>query len=224
MTTFGILWHLEETENDKEIDFFDQYSQNPIYAIILIIFILSFLGISVYIRKLFHILRIKHKIAIILCCVNDKSHQQCEPAFGILFFSFVQSVGYIVSCVTFLMFGVIYVFLLSVVLVLASYFTYGANTTIKATLNLFDTSREQDKEKFTKHRKTLDRILLSSWALIVLLVIQIVSLVIFMISPQLFHPAMQITEILFHLLYLIFVLRFYNDYVKAKITDKMKQG
>ena len=117
-----------------------------------------------------------------------------------------------------------YILLLFAVLALAGYFTHAANKTIKSTLTLFKTGNDEDSKELTKHKRTLYRILMSFFALVVLLSVQTVSLLVFMIDSQSFHPSMQMIEIFFHLLYLIFVLKFYKNYVKAKIDDKITQS
>ena len=343
MTTFGILWHLQQSENDNENDLLNQYSQHWGYGIILSLFTLSFLCVSCYILKLFYILRIKYQIPITICYYKNKQNQPCEAAFAILFFSLTQSIGQTISCFVFLIYAVIfpltddnfdnfsdsniiydffrefltfglflpmissfyiytcviyglaivsnslvpkiesirrktfkiaigsnifitiflfafalclifdiakfadlgsnsnsnsgtpapvlffcgelfYIFLQFVVLCFASYFTYGAHKTIKSTLSLFDESNKDEAKQLIKSKKTLNRILFSSFVLVLLLSCQILSLLIFVINPKLFHVSMQMFEIFLNLLYLIFVLKFYNKYFQAKISDKLKQS
>ena len=355
MTTFGILWHLQDSEKDSENDFFDQYSQHWSYGIILSMFIVSFLAVSIYIAKLFYILKIKYKIAITLCRYkNKKNNQACEPAFAILLFCLIQSIGQSVSCFLFLLFAVVlpnisennvnnfsdsdviydffrefvtfglflpmvssfyiyscviyslsvisnsltprvesirkktfhvaivsnifitifllifamclvfdidvvdftnginnnnqsdnglgdsnstiaesyfffisamfYIMLLFISLILASYFTYAARKTIKATLHLFKTANGENIKDLSAYDKALKRILMSFVALVLLLSVQTGLLLIFMIDLRLFDPSMQMIEIFFHLLYLIFVLKFYKNYVQAKMDDKIQQS
>ena len=75
-----------------------------------------------------------------------------------------------------------------------------------------------------KRKKTLNRILVSSGVLILLLTFHVFSMLIFITYPQSFDSVMHMIEILLHLLYLIFVLTFYNGYFKGKIANKIKQS
>ena len=138
---------------------------------------------------------------------------------------FIPSVSLIESKL-FLVRELLYLVLLSITLILASYFTYGARKVLIDTMKFFkksdlDGGMQKNENDFIKRKKALYKILLSSFVLRIMLFVQIISLVIWVIKPYLFHPAMQMVEILFHWVYLMFVLCFYNSYFEAKIKDKI---
>ena len=353
MTTFAILYYLDEQEKNDN-DFFDQYSKNGYYGYILVLLIFGFIGVAVYVLRLFHILRFKYGIPITCLWItigsikkhkrrnmnnpynNDK--KSCEVAPVILFLTLIQSVCQFGSCLIFLLYAVvlpnidsdndnytdseeilkfftefltfglflplivsfyiytciiyalgvvsaalgsriekmrrrifkftmigvicitlvlltiaacfiaditimtlgsywfvlfesIYLVLLCVTLILVNYFTYTAFRTVKTTLNMLKEAAERrygncngDEESLSKRKKTMYKILISTMVLSFVLLVQIISMIVFMIDVSYFHPIIQMIEIFLHLLYLIFVVYFYQNYFTAKIKDKMKQS
>ena len=334
LTAFGILWYLDEVQQNDESDFFDQYANNPYFTITLSLLCGGFTVITFYIVRLLYILRIRHEIPILMCCNHGKKHQLCEPAFAILFFSLIQSMTQMFSCTLFLVFVVlfpdnnfdnygdsqaiyhffqefltfglflpmissfyiytsviyglnivsnslaprietirkqsfhcavcsnvlitiiltiicaffvfdldhllnsqifvvfesIYLLLLLIVLILTNYYTFGAYQTIQTTLNVIKSTTnnaengQNDHDAFVKHKKAANRILLSSFVLSLVLIVEMILLTIFMINVKLYSPIMQIVGILTHLVYLMFVLYFYKNYFKTKIASRIEQS
>ena len=105
-----------------------------------------------------------------------------------------------------------------------NYLTYRAYKTVKATLKMFQANESEKDKSMIKKKGAIFRMLQSSTLLSALLLVELSLTVVIMIDVSYFDPMMQMVQIMCNLLYLIFVLHFYNGYFSAKIKDKMARS
>ena len=94
LTTFAILWHIDDEETTFS---HDEFYKNPMFILGLAGLIIGYGLIVIFIIKLFFKLRKYH---IPIC----KKGEKFEIAIGALFFAFVQAILEIMSCILFYMY------------------------------------------------------------------------------------------------------------------------
>ena len=120
----------------------------------------------------------------------------------------------------------IYLLLLFIVLSLVLYLTHAAYKTINATMSMLKTNvdtgdlsknNQENQSDQMKTKMAIRRIFLSTFALSMFLMLQMISLIVFIINPSMFNPIVQMVELIGHFVYLAFVIWFYKQYFKVKI-------
>ena len=88
LTAFAVIWHSDERH---ESDNLDQYSNSIVYSVLLFSLTCGFLTIAAFVIRLFYRLHTNN----ISPCDREKPY---EPAYGALFFTFLQSIVQVNAC------------------------------------------------------------------------------------------------------------------------------